>query len=187
MADTEENPAKKTGGNPGPRGSNGRYVPSVEAALRDAQAVALRRDGVSYANIAAELGYPSAGNAYNGIQRALLSIVKEAGEELVQLELERLDMMWRTVLKVLRRKHLTVQNGRVVTTDDGEPVIDDAPVLAAVDRLLRIMERRAAYTGVDKAKKVEIITMDMIDAEIMRLKASLDSGATTTKEHAVTS
>lgn len=53
----------------------------------------------------------------------------------------RLDRLENAALKVLERHHITVNNGRVITVD-GEPLLDDAPVLAAVDRLLKIEAER---------------------------------------------
>lgn len=53
----------------------------------------------------------------------------------------RLDRLESAALKVLERHHITVNNGRVITVD-GEPLLDDAPVLAAIDRLVKIEAER---------------------------------------------
>lgn len=53
----------------------------------------------------------------------------------------RLDRLENAALKVLERHHITVNNGRVITVD-GEPLLDDAPVLAAIDRLVKIEAER---------------------------------------------
>ena len=151
-----------------PRGGNGKFTKNPDTAERDAEACRLRRDGCTYDHIARELGYADRGEAHKAVQRALVAIVQEAAEEVRAVELDRLDMLWRAGLKVLRAKHVTVQNGKVVMLD-GEPLSDDAPVLNAIDRLLRIMERRAKLLGLDAPKRVEVLTMDIIDAEIARL------------------
>lgn len=54
----------------------------------------------------------------------------------------RLDRMEAAALVVLERHHITVNNGRVVTLDDGEPILDDGPVLSAIDRLAKIEDAR---------------------------------------------
>jgi len=53
-----------------------------------------------------------------------------------------------------------------VTYDDGK-----SGFLFAVDRALAIMDRRAKLLGLDKPIKHEVITMDYIQSEIMRLEA----------------
>jgi hypothetical protein len=90
--------------------------------------------------------------------------VQEPAEELRQLELMQLDELARAARAVLERKHLMVSHGKIVrlgqpfVNDDGnaevddgrgEPLKDDAPVLAAIDRLLKIQERRAKLLGLD--------------------------------------
>lgn len=69
--------------------------------------------------------------------------------ELARLEaaLERLHNMEESVRTVMARKHITVNNGRVIRAfnpDSGEeePIEDDTFVLQAVDRLNRIEEQR---------------------------------------------
>lgn len=54
---------------------------------------------------------------------------------------ERLDRMEQAARKVLERHHITVNNGRIIE-HDGEPLLDDGPVLAAIDRLGRIEDAR---------------------------------------------
>ena len=53
----------------------------------------------------------------------------------------------------------------------GEPLVDDGPVITAGLALLRVMERRAKYLGLDAPVKsrVEVITEDVIDAELAAL------------------
>jgi hypothetical protein len=69
--------------------------------------------------------------------------------ELARLEatLERLHNMEESVQRVMGRKHITVNNGRVIRvenpeTGEEEPVEDDTFILQAVDRLNRIEESR---------------------------------------------
>jgi sigma-70-like protein len=129
------------------RDGNGKYTRNPETARRDASAVALRAQGHSYRDIAAVLDV-SVSNAYQAVQRALRAIIEEPASELRALELERLDELTREAQAVMRRDHLAVSNGKVVTYD-GAPVIDDQPVLGAIDRLVKISERRAKLLGLD--------------------------------------
>lgn len=69
--------------------------------------------------------------------------------ELARLEasLERLLNMEESVRRVMARKHITVNNGRIIRvenpdTGEEEPVEDDTFILQAVDRLNRIEESR---------------------------------------------
>jgi hypothetical protein len=54
----------------------------------------------------------------------------------------RLERLEAAALVVLERHHITVNNGRIITLADGEPLLDDGPVLAAIDRLAKIEDAR---------------------------------------------
>lgn len=43
--------------------------------------------------------------------------------------------------QVLEREHITVNNGRIIVLD-GSPLPDDGPVLAAIDRLIKVEDAR---------------------------------------------
>lgn len=145
---------------------------SVAQIERDAQAVELRRRGLTYRQIAAQMDVRSQKTAYEAVQRGLADAIQEPADEVRQLELDRLDEYQRHALKVLATPHFHVSQGVVVVhpaTD--EPMPDDAPVLAALDRLLKISERRARLLGLDAPvrSRVEVITEDAVDAELKRL------------------
>ena len=156
------------------RDNAGRFTRTLCGAQRDAEACRLRACGYSYEAIAKQLSYGNRGNAHRAVQTALSSTVREGADELRELALIELDEMAREGWAVLRREHILVSGGRVVK-QDGKPVPDDGPVLAALDRLLKIAERRVRLLGLDAAVKsrVEVITADMIEAEITRLEAEL--------------
>jgi hypothetical protein len=160
------------------RGGDGRFTRSPDTAARDAEAARLRGRGLSYPRIANELGYADHTGAYYAVQRALQATVEEPAAEVRQLELERLDTLYEAALKVLERRHVHVSGGKVVTQvteyltdDDGAIVVDedgnprpkeiqeledDAPVLKAVETLLKIQARRAALQGLDAPVKADI-------------------------------
>lgn len=146
---------------------------------RDADAAKLRARGWTYQRVANELGYANASGAFKAVQRALKASVREANDTAVALALDELDAMANAAWEVLDRSHVTISQGRVVT-HDGVPVPDDAPVLAAIDRLLKIQERRAKLRGLDAptASKVEVVTESVVDAAIAQLEAELHDRAT---------
>lgn len=49
-------------------------------------------------------------------------------------------------------------------------------MLQAIDRIPKVQERRAKLAGLDAPRKVEILSMDTIDAEIQRLENLLGLG-----------
>lgn len=101
-------------------------------------AIQRRIAGHTYAQIGAEFGVTAA-RAYAVVSEHLDACRKEAterAEELRQIELERLDKLLAVV-------------GPMAEGGD----------LAAVDRLLRIQERRAAYLGLD-APRAQLVAVD---------------------------
>lgn len=153
------------------RDGHGAFMVNPDTVERDAQACRLRRDGKSLDEIASIMGYSDRSGPLKAIRRALVAIVQEPAEEVKALELERLDLLWSKTMEVLLRKHLV---RRWVSDGEWEHVLDDGPVLKAVETLLKIQERRARLLGLDAAKKVELWAMDAIDAEIQRLKATIE-------------
>lgn len=137
-----------------PRGPNGKWIYTPESAERDAEAARLRGRGLSYRAIAAELGV-DVHTAHDAVDRALRAIVQEPAEQVRKLELDRLDRLYEAAISVLEREHVTVSQGKIIYKGDA-PLLDDGPVLQAIDRLLRIQERRAKLLGLDAATKTEV-------------------------------
>ena len=101
------------------------------------QAIALRKEGNTYDQIAAQLGYASRSSARRAVVRLLQANTVEAVGDLRTLEDGRLDDMLRAIY------------GAAVQGD-----------LATIDRILRISERRAKLWGLDAAVKQEITGAD---------------------------
>jgi hypothetical protein len=104
--------------------------------IKDAQALELRRAGASYAQIAKQLGYANESGPYKAVQRSLaefMAVRDEVAPQLIELENQRLDALqtalWTQAIK-----------GQWLATD----------------RILKIMERRAALNGYDAPKRQEI-------------------------------
>lgn len=104
----------------------------VSAAEKQAEALRLRKAGLTYEEIADRLGYANKSGAYKTVMSALRKIVQEPADELRKLEIERLDVMlaslWPFILK-------------------GSP--------RHVEIGLKVMDRRAALLGLDAPKVVE--------------------------------
>ena len=121
----------------------------VRAHERHLQALELRKAGVTYEVIAGQLGYANASGARKAVLSALKATLREPAAELRELELARLDAM---LLPLWRR----VQAG------------DEK----AIDRALRIMERRARLLGLDrKTADGEVpdtvkVVVEYVDAEL---------------------
>lgn len=142
--------------------------------LRDAQALGYRARGWTYDRVANEMGYQNRSAARKAVERAMANAVRETTEEAKTLLLADYNAAKQEVWAVLDASHITISQGRVVELD-GTPVPDDAPVLAAVDRLVKINQEIAkiysAYAPVQS--RVEIVTTDMIEARIAELEAEL--------------
>lgn len=105
------------------------HIPTVE---RQRRALELRKAGWQFIDIANELGYKDASGSYHAVASALKKTLQEPADELRQLEATRLDQLllglWPKAIK-------------------GDTW--------AVDRVLKIMERRAALLGLDAPVKRE--------------------------------
>lgn len=139
------------------RGGNGKFTRTLKTAERDAEACKMRARGATYQVIADALGFTSRGNAQRAVEKLIRSVEREGVETAVALQLERLDMMYDAVIKVLEAEHYVVSQGRLIYLDeDSPPLADDSPVLTAVDRLLKIEERRSRLLGLDQPAKATV-------------------------------
>jgi len=152
------------------------YQPKPDVAERRAKVLARRTEHIPYEQIAAELGITSA-VARKDYERALEALKLEQDGHArfnVARQLETLDVAERAAWAVLRKDHIHVQHGKIVRHEDGSPVLDDAPVLNAIDRILKISERRARLLGLDAPAKIEV--SDATDQAIRDLAAQLAAG-----------
>ncbi|MEU5490225.1 MULTISPECIES: hypothetical protein [Streptomyces] len=156
---------------------------AAQAAIsnRRAKLIAYRREGVRYDDPRITgpesptcLGYSSVQGASKDLIRALeeardaekaeASVYRQQENERLDAELERLVSLEAAARNVLTNRHILVNNGRVILhPDTNEPMEDDAPVLQAIDRLVKIDEarrrngeRRAKLNGLDMPVKAEV-------------------------------
>ncbi|MCY0917048.1 hypothetical protein OS965_02505 [Streptomyces sp. H27-G5] len=126
-------------------------------AERRGKAIRMKIEGATYTEIAEELGYSSRGSACVDVRRALEKHVIEEGlavEAWRELELARLDILQQSIWPEAK---------------DGNP--------RAIETALKILDRRAKLLGLDSAIKLEVLTIDALDAQIQRLEAELGAGA----------
>lgn len=112
---------------------------------RSAKALALRKQGMTYAQIGRELGVSEV-TAFNDVKKALHEIIREPAESVRQMELERLD-------EALLR--LNTELGAVVKArKDGDMGLDRSvtAITRITDSQLKIQERRARLLGLEQFK-----------------------------------
>lgn len=147
-------------------------------AKRRAKLIDYRRKKIPYTVFYEELGYVSVNAARRDFTRALEESIaaQHASAEVYREEqLSELDYLAEEAHKILRTRHYVVtQSGKLVEhPETGEPLLDDGPVLAAIDRLVKILDRIAKLRGLDAPQKLEVMTIDAIDAAIADLNAQL--------------
>ena len=116
----------------------------IAAAERLSKAIEMRKAGATYAFIAQQLGYASESGAFYAVNQALQALNEKINEDLTEmkrLERERLDRLMVTLWPKALEGHL-----------------------ATVDRILRIMERRARLMGLDAPAKAEHKVSAQFDA-----------------------
>lgn len=135
----------------------GRFEPSQHVADRAAQAARLKAENPSltYQQIADAVGYNHKSDAWRAIQRCRNAVIREAGAELIASEAAQLDDLFVAAMEVLERDHVVVSHGHIVKDDDGQPILDDGPKLAALREMRQIRESYRRLFGVDQPAKVE--------------------------------
>jgi DNA-binding transcriptional MerR regulator len=109
----------------------------IESMQKQAQALTLRKAGVSVQTIAETLGWNSHQAASKAISAALKRTLQEPADELRTLELARLDDMLKSIASNVQAGNLT-----------------------AIDRALKIQDRRAKLMGLDMPAKVDLSNSD---------------------------
>lgn len=108
---------------------------ALNAIERQARAVELRKSGMTFQEIADELGYAGHQGAYKAVMSALRKTLQEPTDELRALELQRLDAMLNALWPAIMAKN--------------------AYTPRTVEVALKVMDRRAALLGLDAPKQVE--------------------------------
>lgn len=169
----------------------------VETQAKEEQALRMRRENHTYAEIALACGWASENAAKAAYKRAVLRHEEDDVEGSRQKEHAKLNMEEEALLEIARGFHLKVDHGKIiyheVTTVDevtgetktvAEPLRDWGPSLAAWKEFRLVCGRRAALGGYDAPMRriLEVITEDKIMAEIARYEAEMDLMAKIEKE-----
>lgn len=114
----------------------------VETATQRDEALRLRLDGKTYSAVGAAMGVDRA-YAHRLVQDAIAAIPKEAAEQVLAMEMERLDAIF---------------GGAIEAATGGDPM--------SARTCLAVMDRRAKYLGLDKPAPAAPQGPDMIVALI---------------------
>jgi len=118
-------------------------VPEAVIFETDSRCYDLRKAGLTYRQIAKAIDCSPA-RAYHGVQRIYKSAqakFREDAEETLQLELDRLDSLLQHMWPLTMPHDITTEDGNTIRV----PADKDA-----VDRVLKIMDRRAKLLGLDQ-------------------------------------
>jgi transposase-like protein len=149
-----------------PPAPQNRAAQMAERAERRQRAVKLSISGMTYANIAKELGYNSAQAAHKDVKTALAEALKRqdlAVDELRAKHTLLLDEALQVAHRIMNETHIAHSAGRLVQREVEQPdgsvelvdVIDNGPNLAAADRLIKISESQRKLWGIDAPTKTE--------------------------------
>jgi hypothetical protein len=105
----------------------------ISATEKQVKALTLRKAGASYVTIADALGYSSGSGAFKAVAAGLKKTLQEPADDLRRLELARLDDMLKAIAHHVASGNLT-----------------------AIDRALKIQERRARLLGLDAPVKQDV-------------------------------
>ena len=131
----------------------------MKAREREERSLNLRKSGATYDSIGRSLGITTDG-AYKATIRALRRLnekIIEGADELRRLEVERLDKMLAAIW------------GQVLNGNQG-----------AIDRALRIGERRAKLMGLDAPTKTDLTTDGKPITDVIRVITHGDNGSDST-------
>jgi hypothetical protein len=156
----------------------GRFERSMATVRRDAKAAELRADGLTYEQIATELGWADKSDARKAVFRARADVARPAITRLIQTESEELDALYTEACAILQRNHITVSHGKIITwlnpeTQQEEPLLDDGPKMQAIQTALRVRESYRKLHGLDQPAKVdatihEVTQQDLELQELIR-------------------
>ena len=124
----------------------------VDANDNQRKALELRKAGVSYQQIADAIGYKDASGAWRAVKAGLKKTLQEPADDLRKLELERLDSAAAAI-------YPSVKQGQY----------------GAIDRWIKIMERRAKLLGLDAPTKIAPVDPDGNKYELIVRYATTDN------------
>lgn len=145
----------------------------------NAEATRLKAVGVPIEEIAERFGWtdadgnPDTARVSGAIRTNLAGMYRFVNDETRMVELRSLDELEYRLWRLLEERHVVISQGRVVRDEHGEAVADRRFELETHDRIMKIKERRAKMLGLDAPLKTVTVTLDGIEAEILRLEQEL--------------
>lgn len=135
-----------------------RQEQSIQALKRMTDALQLRKEGYNYDEIAVRLGYSTRSGAFRAVKRALKYTLKEPADDLRKLEISRIEELEKTLWPS--------------ATSGG---------LGAIDRLVKLMERKHKLLGLEAPQRLEVDYGKMTHAQLVEyvqgLLAEVGSGS----------
>jgi hypothetical protein len=154
------------------RDGRGRYTRSLESAERDAEAARLHAQGWTYKAIAAELQMGDKSTAIRAVQRAVRAVVQGPATEVLKLHTSRLEWAYGKAVEIAEANHTLVSQGKVIRGDDGNPLRDHAPVLAALREARQTLESFRNMMGLNQPVKVDA-TVHQVTQQDLELQEML--------------
>lgn len=146
----------------------GKPVADMKMVERDLKIVALKREGLSFQQIANQVGISKSGVilGFQRVKKRVEAKTDESYAEYREEQLARVATMREVVADIIAARHVTISNGHVISEmtgrdDDGKPVYGDpyedhGPVMAAVDRMVKLDEHEAKLLGLFAKTEVDV-------------------------------
>lgn len=165
------------------RDGKGRYIRTIEQAEADAEVARLySQGGITFREIGEQLGI-SKWAAINAYDRAVRHVIQEAREEAIKVHAARLEYMFSRCMEIAEEEHILVSHGKVIRGDDGNPIKDHAPALAAYREARGALADFRRMTGLDAPAKIEAqvteVTQQDIELQEMVAEIRAKNAATT--------
>lgn len=134
-----------------------RFVRTPEQMEKDHQAAGMRP--MTYRAIGEKFGVNES-SAYQMVQRAIADIPRESTEELIQLELMKLDRIESKAADIMEKYHPVVtQSGKILDLEE------ETPVIQAMNTLLKVADRRARLLGLNAPTRTELTSTVSVTIE----------------------
>lgn len=147
------------------RNGSGQFTKSLEGAQRDALAAQMHAEGASYNQIARELGVHKT-QAIRAVQRAVRAVVKGPAEEVLKLHANRLEWAYEKAVQVAEADHVVVSHGKVICDENGTPLRDHAPVLAALREARQTLDSFQNLFGLKQPVKIDATVHEVTQQDV---------------------
>lgn len=98
-------------------------------------------------------------------------------EERIANQVMRFNDIRRTLYGVIARRHLVVNNGKIITDAEGVPLRDDGPIINAVAQLIQLEDRQARVEGTYAREKIDVALQTRVENEAQLTVEAILAGA----------